>query len=124
MLPDRYFTGERYRGILRNNLVPFVRQHFGDNCRYQDDNATPHQHIWDGLGHAITSRDNPPQNLSDLLQALVDKWAEILAERLQHLVASNALRRVSQLGAGKPDIDPTYTEPHQQAASCKKIKFV
>ena len=26
---------------LRNTLVPLARQHFGDNYRYQDDNATP-----------------------------------------------------------------------------------
>ena len=39
VLPDRYLTCE---GILRNSLVPFTRQHFGDNNLYQDDNATPH----------------------------------------------------------------------------------
>ena len=37
---DRYLTWELYMGILRDNLVAFVRQHFGDN--YYDDNTTTH----------------------------------------------------------------------------------
>ena len=42
LLPDRYLTSELYRGILRNTLVPFCRQHIGDNFRHEDDNDTPH----------------------------------------------------------------------------------
>ena len=90
VLPDRYLTGVLYRGILKNTLVPFARHYFGDNYRYQDDNATPHrarvvldflqqgnvtkmeqpprspdcnpiEHLWDELGRAISSMDNPPQ---------------------------------------------------------------
>ena len=41
VLPDRYLTSELYRGILLNTLVLFAWQHFGDNYRYKDDNATP-----------------------------------------------------------------------------------
>ena len=43
VLPDGYLTGVLYRGILQNTLVPFARHYFGDNYRYQDDNATPHR---------------------------------------------------------------------------------
>ena len=79
---------ELYIGILWNVLAPFARQHIGHNYRNQDDSATPHharvvldflqqgsvtkmeqparspdcnpiKHIWDELGHAITSMDNP-----------------------------------------------------------------
>ena len=32
-----------YRDILRDTLVPFARQHFGDDFRYKEDNATPHR---------------------------------------------------------------------------------
>ena len=93
VLPDGYLTGVLYRGILQNTLVPFARHYFGDNNRYQDDNATPHrarvvldflqqgnitkmeqpprspdcnpiEHLWDELGRAISSMDNPPQNLA------------------------------------------------------------
>ena len=97
--------------------MPFARHYFGDNYRYQDDNATPHrarvvldflqqgnvtkmeqpprspdcnpiEHLWDELGRAISSMDNPPQNLDKLRQALLDKWAQIPVQRLQRLVAS------------------------------------
>ena len=37
VLPDRYLTSKLYEGILRNTLVPFARQNFGDNYRYQED---------------------------------------------------------------------------------------
>ena len=106
VLPDGYLTGVLYRGILQNTLVPFARHYFGDNYRYQDDNATPHrarvvldflqqgnvtkmeqpprspdcnpiEHLWDELGRAISSMDNPPQNLNELCQALLDKWVQI-----------------------------------------------
>ena len=102
VLPDGYLTGLLYRGISQNNLVPFARHYFGDNYRYQDDNDTPHrarvvldflqqgnvtkmeqpprspncnpiEHLWDELGRAISSMDNPPQNLDELRQALLDK---------------------------------------------------
>ena len=89
VLPDGYLTGVLYRGILQNTLVPFARHNFGDNYCYKDDNATPHrarvvldflqqgnvtkmeqpprspdcnpiEHLWDELGRAISSMDNPP----------------------------------------------------------------
>ena len=127
-LPDGYLTGVLYRGILLNTLVPFARHYFGDNYRYQDDNATPHrarvvldflqqgkvtkmeqpprspdcnpiEHLWDELGRAISSMDNPPQNLDELRQALLDKWAQIPAQRLQCLVASMPRRQAAIIAA-------------------------
>ena len=117
VLSDRHLNGELYRSILWNTLVPFGRKYFEENYGYRDGNATPHharvdldffqqgnvtmmkqpawspdskstKHIWDELGHAITSIDNPPQNLGELHQALLDRWAEIPVEHLQRLVAS------------------------------------
>ena len=114
---DRNVNGVVYRDILRDTLVPFARQHFGDNFRYQDDNATPHrsrvvtdylqqeditkmdqpaispdcnpiEHLWDELGRAISNMDHPPHNLHELRQALLDQWANIPVERLQRLVPS------------------------------------
>ena len=128
MLTDKYRTGELYRGILQNILVSFARQHFGDNYRYQDDNTTPHQsrevldflqrgnvtemeqparspdcnsigHIRDELGRAITSMNNPPKNLGEFHQALLDKWAEIPIERLQCLLVSMPRRLVVIIAA-------------------------
>ena len=77
-----------------------------NNYCYQDDNAIPHrarvvldflqqanvtkmeqpprspdcnpiEHLWDELDRAISSMDNPPQNLDVLRQALLDKWAPL-----------------------------------------------
>ena len=42
LLPNRYLTDELYRSILWDTLMPFAREHFGDNYSYQDDNVTPH----------------------------------------------------------------------------------
>ena len=120
--------GVLYRGILQNTLVPFARHYFGDNYRYQDDNATPHrarvvldflqqgnvtkmeqpprspdsnpiEHLWDELGRAISSMDNPPQNLDELRQALLDKWAQIPVQRLQRLVARMPWRLAAIIAA-------------------------
>ena len=97
-----YTSGELFTVVPKSPLV------FPDD-HYQDDNATPHharvvlnilqpsnvtrmeqparspdcnpiEHIWDELGSAIPSMDNPPQNLGELRQALQDKWAEIPLE--------------------------------------------
>ena len=129
VLPDGYLTGVLYRGILQNTLVPFARHYFGDNYRYQDDNTTPHrarvvldflqqgnvtkieqpprspdcnpiEHLWDELGWAISSMDNPPQNLDELRQALLDKWTQIPVQRLQRLVASMP-RRLAAINAAR-----------------------
>ena len=129
VLPDGYLTGVLYRGILQNTLVPFARHYFGDNYRYQDDNATPHrarvvldflqqgnvtkmeqpprspdcnpiEHLWYELGRAISSVDNPLQNRDELRQALLDKGAQIPVQRLQRLVAS-MLRRLATIIAAR-----------------------
>ena len=97
--------------------MAFARQHFGDIYRYQVDNSASHcarvvvdflqqgnvakpepparspdcdpiEHIWDELGHAITSMDNPPHNRGEHRQALLNKWVEMPVDFLQHLVAS------------------------------------
>ena len=44
--------------------------------------------------------DNPSQNLGELRQALLDKWAEIPVERLQHTVASMPQRIAAIFAAG------------------------
>ena len=128
VLPDGYLTGVLYRDIFQNTLVPFARHYFGDNYRYQDDKATPHrarvvldflqqgnvtkmeqpprlpncnpiEHLWGELGRAISSMDNPPQNLDELRQALLDKWAQIPVQRLQRLVASMPRRLAAIIAA-------------------------
>ena len=90
VLLDRNVNGVAYRDILQDFLVPFVRQHFGDHFRYQDDNATPRsrvvtdylqqeditkmdqpaqspdcnpvEHLWDELGRPINNMNHPQNN--------------------------------------------------------------
>ena len=114
VFPDRYLSGELYSGILQNTLLLFARQHLGYNFCYQGNIATPHhawvvldflqqghitnmkqparspecnpiEHIWDELGHAISSMATTPHNPDELCQALLDKKAKIPLECLQCL---------------------------------------
>ena len=116
VLLDRNVNGVVHRDILWDTLVPFARQHFGDDFRYQDDNATPHHSrvmtdylqqeditkmdqpanpltatsssMWGELGRAINNLDHPAHNPHELWQTLLDQWANIPVGRLQRLVAS------------------------------------
>ena len=155
VLPDGYLTGVLYRGILQNTLVPFARHYFGDNYRYQDDNATPHrarvvldflqqgnvtkmeqpakspdcnpiEHLWDELGQAFSSMDNPPQNLDELRQALLDKWVQIPVQRLQPLVASMPRRLAAIIAArgGNTQYWPGAHKTRPPGSVTKKIIFV
>ena len=101
---DYYLNAVVYRGIMDNTLQPFARQHFENNFRYQNENAMPHtarvvaanlqqegitkmehrakspycnpiEYLWDELSCAINRIDNPLQNLRELRQALLDRWA-------------------------------------------------
>ena len=150
VLPDGYLTGVLYRSILQNTLVPFARHYFGDNYRYQDDNATPHrarvvldflqqgnvtkmeqpprspdcnpiEHLWDELGRAISSMDNPPQNLDELRQALLDK-EQIPVQRLQCLVASMP-RQLAAI-SGNTRYWPGTHKTRPPGSVTKKIIFV
>ena len=143
-----------YRGILQNTLVPFARHYFGDNYRYQDDNATPHrarvvldflqqgnvtkmeqpprshdcnpiEHLWDELGRAISSMDNPPQNLDEFRQALLDKWVQIPVQRLQRLVASMPRRPAAIIAArgGNTRYWPGTHKTRPPGSVTKKIIF-
>ena len=155
VLTDGYLTGVLYRDILQNTLVPFARHYFGDNYRYQDDNATPHcarvvldflqqgnvtkkeqpprspncnpiEHLWDELGRAISSMDNPPQNLDELRQALLDKWAQIPVQHLQRLVASMPRRLAAIIAArgGNTRYWPGTHKTRPPGSVTKKIIFV
>ena len=155
VLPEGYLTGVLYRGILQNTFVPFARHYFGDNYRYQYDNATPHRagvvldflqqgnvtkmeqpprspdcnpikHLWDELGRAISSMDNPPQILDELRQALLDKWAQIPVQRLQRLVASMPRRLAAIIAArgGNTRYWPGTHKTRPPGSVTKKIIFV
>ena len=114
---DRNVTGDVYRQVLDQNLLPWARGLFGNNFWYQNDNAPAHRarvvttyiegqdmnvlrqparssdlnpidHLWDQLDRAIRQRDSQPSTLRELGQALLEEWNRIPAERLGQLVDS------------------------------------
>lgn len=110
-------TGASYRDTLATNLVPWARQTFGNNFRFQDDNAPAHrarivqnfmaqeaiqvlpqpacspdtnpiEHLWDALGRAVSSRDPQPSTLAQLGQFLQEEWDNLGPRTLENLVES------------------------------------
>ena len=136
------------RGILQNTLVPFARHYFGDNSTphrarvvldfLQQGNVTKMEqpprspdcnlieHLWDELGWAISSMDNPPQNLDELRQALLDKSVRIPVQSLQHLVASMPRRLTTIIAArgGNTRYWPGTHKMRPPGSVTKKIMFV
>lgn len=121
-------TGAVYRDTLAANLVPWARQIFGNNFRYQDDNAPAHrarvvqdfltqqgvevlaqppcspdtnpiEHLWDALGRAINSRDPQPTNLAELGQFLQEEWTNLPQRTLRTLVESMPRRMAAIVAA-------------------------
>ena len=75
---DRNVNGQVYRDILRNTLVPYARGVYGQNFRYQDDDARPHQVqvVTDYLNReGILSMEQPPK--SPDLNPIEHLWSDM-----------------------------------------------
>lgn len=125
---DANVNGAVYSGILEQNMLPWARRLFGDNFRFQDDNAPAHrarvvttfleeqdvtvlrqpalspdlnpiEHLWDELGRAVRRRDPQPTNLHQLRQILVEEWNAIPQNRLAQLVDSMPRRLADVIAA-------------------------
>ena len=70
--------------------------------------------------------DNPPQNLDELRQALLDKWAQIPVQRLQRFVASMPRRLAAIIAArgGNTRYWPGTHKTRPPGSVTKKIIFV
>ena len=79
----------------------------------------PIKHIWDELGHAITSMENLPPNLGELRQVLLEKWAEISAECLQRLVASMS-RHLAAIIPARGDNTQHWPDMHKTTPTGSK----
>lgn len=119
-------TGVRYRDLMRHDLLPWARNEFRNNFRYQHDNAPAHtarvvrdfmdqegvlmlsqpscspdanpiEHLWDALGRAVTSRDPQPTNLAQLEQFLAEEWARLPIITLRNLVHSMPRRLAAMI---------------------------
>ena len=123
--PKGNFNTVVYRNILERHCLPYARRVYGNNFQLQDDNARPHrarlvrefldaedvqqmpwpacspdmnpiEHAWDALGRAINERNNHPQNVQELAQALTEEWDALPLNTINNLVDSMP-RRVEAL---------------------------
>ena len=107
----------QYIRVLETNMLPFARGHFQANFVYQDDNAPAHrarrvlefiknediehmdwpamspdmnpiEHLWSEISRELNKLDNPPTNVAELTQAVVDCWRAIPDQKLTNLVSS------------------------------------
>ncbi|XP_064617029.1 uncharacterized protein LOC135481028 [Liolophura sinensis] len=102
--------------ILQEHCLPHARQVYGNNFQLQDDKARPHrakldnffemrvwssshgqlvrltrspiEHAWDQHGGTIKDRDNAPQTLQELAQALREEWDAMHVDVINNLVDS------------------------------------
>ena len=97
-------------------LVRILSSQHMQKCNYTHE-SNPIEHIWDEMGRAIASMDNPPQNLGELHQALLNEWAEIIVERLQRLVASMP-RRLAAIIAARGENTRYRSSIHKTTPTC------
>lgn len=121
-------TARRYIDEVLNPIaIPFIARQ-GANVIFQQDNATAHsaalttaflnnqginvlpwpsrspdlnciEHLWDELGKRVRNRQNPPQNVVQLEQALVDEWRRIPANVIRRLTRSMRRRCLAVVNA-------------------------
>jgi transposase len=110
-------TGIRYRDEILAPIVRLYAGAIGDDLILMDDNARPHharivneylqqetiermdwpakspdlnpiEHAWDILQRRISNRQNQPNSLQELADALVDEWSRIPQVEFQTLIRS------------------------------------
>lgn len=110
-------TGVRYRDEILDGIVRPFAGAVGDTFVLMDDNARPHrarvvteyldregiqrmewparspdlnpiEHVWDVLQRRISARPVRPQTRQDLIQALMQEWAQIPLQQVRTLIRS------------------------------------
>ena len=110
-------TAVRYRDEVLDPIVRPYAGAIGPDFVLMDDNARPHrarivdqyldnesiermdwparspdlnpiEHVWDMLGKAVRARENQPQTLVQLGQALQEEWDRIPQQRIRNLIGS------------------------------------
>ena len=124
-------TGIRYRDEILASIVRLYAGANGDDVILMDDNATLHrarivneylqqetiermdwpakspdlnpiEHAWDILQRRISNRQNQPNSLQELADALVDEWSRISQVEFQTLIRifQNRCRKVIRARGG------------------------
>lgn len=125
ILIERTMTGTIYAENIIEPIIQPLRNEFGANFVFQDDNARPHrtrriqnmleennivrmvwpanspdmnpiEHVWDHLASAILNRENPPLTLRGLVVAAQEEWDNMDQQYVDNLIRGMP-RRVGQL---------------------------
>ena len=72
--------------FLRTNNIDFI-----DDWPANRPDLNPIEHVWDSLDRRLRRRPNPPANVNELRQALIQEWNNIPQAEINTLV--NSMRR-------------------------------
>ena len=73
--------------FLRTNNIDFI-----DDCPANSPDLNPIEHVWDSLDRRSRRRPNPPANVNELRQALIQEWNNIPQAKNNTLVNSMSRR--------------------------------
>ena len=111
---------------INDGMLPFFNQH--SNAILMHDNAPPHtafatrthlrnlgipvlpwpskspdinpiEHIWDELERRLQARQNVPNNVGELRQALIEEWQAIPRDRVRRVICSMRRRVLAVIAA-------------------------
>jgi transposase len=93
-LQQRNFDNVFQHGNTRCHVAHFCQEYLIQNhiCVLPwpalSPNMSPIEHLWDELGRRVRHRQNPPETLQELLDALVHEWNNIPHAFIQRLIGS------------------------------------
>ena len=69
--------------FLRNNNIDFI-----DDWPSKSPDLNPIEHLWDNLYTRVRQRQNPPGNVNELRDALLEEWNNIPQAQMNNLIHS------------------------------------
>ena len=69
--------------FLRNNNINFI-----DDWPSKSPDLNPIEHLWDNLDTRVRQRQNPPGNVNELRDALLEEWNNIPQAQINNLIHS------------------------------------
>ena len=69
--------------FLRNNNIDFI-----DDWPSKSPDLNPIEHLWDNLDTHVWQRQNPPGNVNELRDALLEEWNNIPQAQINNLIHS------------------------------------
>ena len=68
---------------MRNNNIDFI-----DDWPSKSPDLNPIEHLWDNLDTRVQQRQNPPGNVNELRDALLEEWNNIPQAQINNLIHS------------------------------------